>query len=52
MKGNAMWYEIKWTDAHGNTITVQRKAAMAAQYVASLFATPGCDLISMVEVPS
>ncbi len=44
------WYSIKWEDAHGNTVNVERPDGEAANYVASLFATPGCTLVNFTEI--
>lgn len=46
-----MWYEIKWQDAHGNTITVQRETSAAFDYVAEIRRI-GCTLLSAQLVES
>lgn len=62
MKGNIMfsldtvntetWYEIKWTDTHGNTGTVERPDSEAASYLASLLTVTGNTLVSFTALES
>ncbi len=46
------WYRITYTDAHGNTCTVERPDAEAASYAAAVSETPGCDLVKFERCAS
>lgn len=44
------WYEIKYTDAAGNTFTIERNSTEATFYIASIFNTPGNTITSITAI--